>query len=67
MIIVKDCPFCGSVDVEIDEEGVEFFVGCQECGCKGGNADTVMEAIDSWNRRAPEMKAIPELLKPQAA
>ena len=69
MIIIKDCPFCGDAEVEIGEEGVEYYVGCNECGCKGGNADTVMEAIDAWNRRAPavSVQAIPEFLKPQAA
>ena len=66
MIIVKDCPFCGDADVEIGEEGVEYYVGCNECGAQTGIADTVMEAIYAWNRRVGE-PILPEMLKRQAA
>jgi hypothetical protein len=54
-IIVKDCAFCGSENVEIDEVGVaEFAVSCQECRCIGPIQGTVMEAISYWNDRRPE-------------
>ncbi|MEN6586849.1 MAG: Lar family restriction alleviation protein [Sulfuricella sp.] len=51
-IIVSDCVFCGSPNVEIYEVGLnEFAVNCEECRCIGPIQDTVMEAISYWNDR----------------
>lgn len=50
-ITVQNCPFCGSVNVEIDEVTIgEFSVACNECRCVGPIGNDIMEAIADWNR-----------------
>ena len=50
-IIVNNCPFCGSANIEIGEVSIsEFAVECNECRCIGPIAGDIMEAIRDWNR-----------------
>lgn len=47
---IKNCPFCGHEDVEIDEiSPSEFAVTCQECSAIGPASGDVMGAISAWN------------------
>ena len=51
-ITVKDCPFCGAENIEIDEVSIgEYAVTCQECRAVGPIMGDVMEAITTWNVR----------------
>lgn len=53
-ITVRDCPFCGSGNVEIDEVTVgEYAVGCNECQALGPICSDVMTTIRAWNERNP--------------
>lgn len=48
--VIKPCPFCSHVDVEICEvEPGRIAIDCPECECIGPFADTVEEAVDLWN------------------
>jgi hypothetical protein len=56
-ITIKDCPFCGHDDVEIDETGPsEFSVTCPECRCIGPITGDVISAITTWNKAAHQQK-----------
>ena len=48
----KDCPFCGSLDIEPRGCEPPFYVGCNDCGAEGPFADSDEEALAAWNRRA---------------
>ena len=49
-IEIRDCPFCGHADVEIDETGInEYSVTCPECQCIGPIDSNIMRAIAAWN------------------
>lgn len=51
MITILDCPFCGHTDVEICECSTgEYAVDCPECRCIGPVCETIMIAIDEWNK-----------------
>lgn len=50
---LKDCPFCGSENVYIEDGGSTrpwWYVKCK-CGCRHGGHETDKQAIDSWNNR----------------
>jgi Lar family restriction alleviation protein len=56
---LRECPFCGSCEIQIDE--MESFIGdehnywrvlCIEC-IASINGDTRQESIAAWNRRTP--------------
>lgn len=50
MITVRDCPFCGHDDVEIDEVGPsEFAVTCPECRAIGPICGDIKGTIAIWN------------------
>lgn len=50
-IVVSNCPFCGSINVEIGEVSIgEYAVECTECRCIGPIANDIMESIRDWNR-----------------
>ena len=53
---MKDCPFCGSDDVDPRESMRETFhwVLCERCGARTGEFHSEEEAIEAWNRRAEE-------------
>ena len=52
---LKDCPFCGSYDVDIWEddsnETKEWYMQCNECWAQGCKALTEKSAIRLWNLR----------------
>ena len=49
------CPFCGSTEVQLftvpAECGVDFIVGCTECGARTRECLSHRMAIDLWNNR----------------
>ncbi len=51
---IRTCPFCGSVNVEIDNSDASAcsWGQCQECGASGGPRETYERAVEAWNRRA---------------
>ena len=51
-IHIRDCPFCGSANVEIDENGAgDFCIVCQECQAVGPANDDLKDMIGLWNCR----------------
>ena len=50
----KPCPFCGeSENVYIAMEDGIYFVKCEECGGRGGDAYRPDNALSMWNMRDP--------------
>jgi Lar family restriction alleviation protein len=55
---IKECPFCGSVNVEIKEDqsmayyGGAYYAECQECKSCIKSVKHSEEAIAVWNRRS---------------
>lgn len=48
------CPFCGSApNTAINSRG-GYLVGCFTCTADGPTKNTVADAIDAWNTRAPD-------------
>lgn len=48
------CPFCGSIDLILAEEGPSkgyWFICCQDCFCWGPQRIEKEEAIEKWNER----------------
>lgn len=57
---VKECPFCGSDNVNwnggLDHLSPDFFF-CASCGAKGPmKQNSPFEALDAWNERKNEEK-----------
>jgi len=59
---LKPCPFCGSHEIDIDEDTSGVYVCCDDCFCRGPSAfvgcrngsdeiDLEGEAIRDWNER----------------
>lgn len=49
------CPFCGTAP---ESSSCYFAFECEKCGAHGPTADSMgAEAIESWNRRAPQTVA----------
>ena len=67
MIILENCPFCGSNDVHTawyhydDLGGSKAVVECRNCYCSSGYYKKLDEAVKAWNKRskAPELKPCP--------
>jgi Lar family restriction alleviation protein len=54
-IEIKDCPFCGGkASVKTFKKEAKYFINCNDCKCTTDIQDTIYEAIQIWNRRAPE-------------
>lgn len=57
---LKPCPFCGSEDLEIEddldecEESRYYWVACNSCGGLGASVQSKDECIERWNRRAEQ-------------
>ena len=47
----KPCPFCGSTDLEVDDEVEKSTVYCEKCDIDGPTGEDKDEAIELWNRR----------------
>jgi Lar family restriction alleviation protein len=54
---IKECPFCGSANVEIKEDqsmvyyGGAYYAEYQECKSCSKLVKSSKEAISAWNRR----------------
>lgn len=50
---LKLCPFCGGnkVGVRTDDNGISWYLFCEDCGLMCGYALTQEDAIEAWNRR----------------
>lgn len=51
---LKECPFCGSANVEVDDSTnrLTIFVWCVDCSTEGPVWTTVDDAVQAWNTRA---------------
>ena len=51
---LKPCPFCGSnrVQIRTDDEGISWYIFCNNCGAMCGYALSEDEVVKAWNRRA---------------
>lgn len=55
---LKECPFCGSNDLTINEyenTNLKYYVHCQVCLASGGRDLTEQQAIKAWNTRYNEI------------
>lgn len=55
-IVLEDCPFCGSSNVELLKSSLDdttfYWVLCRECGAEGPTISfTEEKAAESWNTR----------------
>lgn len=53
-IEIKPCPFCGSTEIEIEDNA---YMRCTSCGASSGWKDSPVEAIEAWNSRSTENKS----------
>lgn len=51
---LKPCPFCGGnkVETRTDDEGISWYIFCNNCGAMCGYALSEDEVVKAWNRRA---------------
>ena len=50
-IQLKACPFCGSKDIEMEDNA---YMVCTSCGASSGWQNDPIEAINAWNHRVNE-------------
>jgi len=62
------CPYCKEDNLTVTEEdGDEFQAGCWDCGTRGPIKFSREEAIEAWERIAPDNPfIIPQTGKPKA-
>lgn len=53
---LKPCPFCGGDNVEIrtDDNGISWYIFCNDCGLIAGYSMTKVDLAKIWNRRAKD-------------
>lgn len=60
---LKPCPFCGSTDLDFDDNGENnLWVYCNNCQEEGGIGVGKEEAIKVWNRRNDFKEKITQML-----
>ena len=55
------CPFCGTDLVGVEREKdfpPRFYVMCHQCFARGGYDDTVSKAVNNWNMRSVDRRAV---------
>ena len=52
---IKNCPFCGSDEVELVEGHYKSWVICKYCGADGPMSYSPFDAIGRWNNAWYEM------------
>lgn len=53
MYLLKACPFCGSIDLDISY-GLKidnYYIYCWGCDTEGSIKKGKQEAVNAWNRR----------------
>ena len=50
-IHVEPCPFCGSENIDWEDEGF-CFVMCLDCDARGPTTPDIKEAVEKWNERS---------------
>ncbi len=48
---LKPCPFCGSKEIVVIENGGTYDVHCRNCGCGSPYRYKKEDVIKAWNRR----------------
>ena len=49
---LKNCPFCGSDNITKSLlPGLNWVVGCNNCGCRTPEYSHSCDAVSTWNRR----------------
>ena len=53
---LKPCPFCGesAVETRTDDNGISWYIFCNDCGVMCGYAMSKKDAIEAWNRRSSD-------------
>lgn len=51
---VKACPFCGAKSISIRKVSTCYRAKCNSCEATAAFADSELEAIHKWNKRAGE-------------
>jgi predicted nucleic-acid-binding Zn-ribbon protein len=64
--MIEKCPFCGNTNQEefewVNTRRYWFYriayplyaIHCMNCGTTGPQEDTILKAVDRWNKRAKE-------------
>ena len=65
-ISLRECPFCGSEDIHIDNHAsavgyLRFQAWCDDCGCSRDGKQTFDEAVIAWNTRHPDTELVKAL------
>jgi hypothetical protein len=59
--VFEPCPFCESENVCLEADhnyyGSDWWVTCDDCGCRGPKRDTAEQATDAWNTAKCRVKA----------
>ena len=62
MCKLKSCPFCGSLEVQVQynekKKPNPHYVACLSCGATGRYAQELWYAIESWNARIENLDII---------
>lgn len=48
---IKPCPFCGSTDIHLAQDGELHWCGCSVCGVEGPFRSSRFYAVFIWQRR----------------
>lgn len=51
--VLLPCPFCKSENIKFHYSCAEYWIECGECGSGCGFTNTLGEAENCWNNRAP--------------
>jgi Lar family restriction alleviation protein len=50
-LTLKPCPFCGGEAEWCGERDIIYAARCSECKARTGLNTTIMDALESWNKR----------------
>ncbi|MBQ7215217.1 MAG: Lar family restriction alleviation protein [Synergistaceae bacterium] len=57
----KPCPFCGCEQVSSAlMPNMKWIIGCLDCGVRTKEHDSLLEAAETWNRRADHCEDAPD-------
>ncbi len=63
---LKPCPFCGGQAVRSKtpfDGPEEHYIFCLGCSCQTQSRGSFEMVLEAWNRRAPDLRAIDDILE----